>query len=63
VVQHPHGKLRYLVADPDPLGAERIVRRNFSYPDGDLAVRAWRPTDQQSIDEWGLKPGEMKGPI
>jgi hypothetical protein len=63
VVEASDGDLLFLVAEPEAVAAEDIVRRNLGLADGNLTVRAWRPEDQGTIDRWRLQPGEIKGPF
>lgn len=58
-VEHEEGDLLYVAADPSPIEAERIWRDLANIPGG-REVLLLRP---DADNRFGLRPGEIRGPM
>lgn len=61
-VENDAGALLFVVASPDPLEAEQILRRGLGLAD-DSDVAPFRRASAEELEILGLGDGEIKGPM
>jgi hypothetical protein len=61
-VENPEGNLLYMVAHPDPIEAEDLLRDKINLDDK-FDIYMFRAASRESLENFNLAEGDIKGPM